>query len=1334
MKYYLYKTKKESFYFLLQIIILITLVYKSVAQQGTNCQNAYNLNLPFSLTGINSCGNGNNYTGQNGCLPIVAINPYAGEDVFFTFTPAENGFITLQLFNVIGSGTIRPRLFLFQGCPGGGGICVNALEGNTNPNGATVILSVFAGITYYIVVDAAMNNSPNSASCFSFNLLGSFQQVPTESGCTNMDFSSGDFSGWTGTFGRAVTSPAGSPIANYQILGVGIVNNRHTIMADGIDPCGGFPRVDPLGAPYSLRLGNSGTGSQGEQLTQTFVVTQENSSLTYRYAVVFQDPNHQPNQQPFFRAIVKDQLGNVVPCSDFVVSAAGNLPGFFNSTSCNNVRYKPWSTVNVDLSMFAGQNVTVEFTTGDCTQSGHYGYAYVDAFCSPSTLNALGDTICIGESVSMAAPDGYSSYLWMPMNDNSQSITITPDESLIVTLELTAFNGCVSTFEIPIIVTNYPDVSFTYEPDNCDFPVQFTETGQVNVGSLSSEWNFGNIAIPTTATGNTASSLFPGPGTYPVKLIQTTAGGCVDSTTQNITVPTCFFQIRMEGDTLCANECHTFNVTKHHGIAPFQYLWSTGETDSTITVCPTETTIYTLTVTDSFGDSYTDTAQITISPNATFQVTVQNISCNGLTDGSILPNPIGFGPFQVLWSNDSTSININNLSAGNYQLSLTDNFGCVINESFIITEPDTIDANVLVIEPTCNTNTGSIEIINVTGGTPGFSYGLNNGIFNTSTAFENLTEGNYTIVIRDTNGCLKQLPVALFNSTTPQAIILDFENAQCNAANGSISILGINGGLAPYRYSIQNEPETIINSFPVLLENLEGANYTVRITDANNCFIDSTISLIQTGAPEQILVQTEPTSCGLSNGSITVNLIGGFAPITYSLNNENYVANNSFLNLAPGVYNVKAMDNNGCILEDTVEIEDSDALNLVIAVIAEIVCHDDYSGSLEAIGSGGTAPYYYEWNIDEESEVLNNLPAGDYSVTMFDDAGCQLVASTSILNPAPIIVEISGPEFVCAGESVSYAADISGAQGGFAIDWMNGFSNLQNISFTPDASMLISVEVTDSQGCSAIDELSLTRRPLPEATIATDINAGCMPICVNYELNINSTEPLASIVWESSTGFNYEENFLKLCYEESGVFGVNVQLLDIHGCQNTVDGSNLINVYPLPTAMFTVNPQETSILEPEIQLFQQSTDADFYTWNFGDGNLSEEFEPKHTYQDTGKFNICLEVYTLFNCRDSLCTPIKIAPFPTIYAPNIFTPNKDGLNDEFKLYATFAIEYRLEIYNRWGELIFVSNAADKGWDGTINGKLAQSDTYVWKAEITNTLRESKVLLGRVSLIR
>lgn len=1318
------------------MVLLMQIPQILLAQQGSGCQSAIPLTIPFNITSVNSCSFANNYTGEKGCLPATNPNPYGGKDVFFSFVPSQSGYINIQLYAVVGDGNIRPRLYLFKGCPSSGGQCVNVLLGNTTPDGNSVFLPINKDIPYFIILDAA-TLQPGVADCFRFSLKSTFQPVPSVPGCTNMDFSNGNTDGWTGTIGRSTTGPTAAPTPNYVISQIAFQNDRQTIVSGGTDPCGGFPQVDPLGGPFSLRLGNNRPGAQGEQIAQTFKVTEQNSSLTYRYAVVFQDPNHPSNVQPFFRAVVRDAKGDVIPCSDFIVSAAASLPGFFDGIGpgCRSLRYKPWSTVNVDLSLYAGQEVTVEFTMGDCSAGGHYGYSYIDAFCTPSTLNALGDTICIGESVTMRAPDGYSSYRWLPMGSTSQSVTVKPDVSTTYTLELTAFNGCKSNFQIPIVVTNFPLVSFNYDPDNCDTPVRFTETGVVNVGGLQSKWVFGASATPATAEGSEVSALFPGEGTYPVKLIQTTAGGCVDSVTQNVDVPKCFFQVRLEGDTVCPGECYTIPSTIHFGTAPYNYRWSDGSTNATLSVCPAQTTTYYLDVTDASGLTDADTVKILVSPPADFDPLIKNISCTGLTDGSIDPRPSGFDPFVFKWDNNSSENRREGLLAGNYSLEVTDRFGCTSAETFQIIEPGLINADISLVEPTCNTNTGSIIINAVTGGTPGFRYGSGNGIVDVFPRFDKMAEGDYTILVIDTNGCENRFPVSLRNTTAPQSIDFTVVKAVCNTPTGEITINGVNGGRSPFSYALSaTATPQPVNTFPFNITALEGISYTLRIKDANDCYLDTLISLAQPGAPESLIAQATPTSCGEANGSVSLFLTGGVKPVQFSIDGINFQPDSVFTGVKGGIYQAMIRDVNNCTLIKTVEVDTSAGVKASINVVAPVKCFNDSNAVLEAKVSGGVAPYSIEWSDSTEQEALKDVPAGFYRIIVTDADGCGARDSITLINPRPIIVQITGKDSLCAGDSLKLFSNVGGEQGAVQYNWENGLSAGASLAWVPDASGLAELIVTDALGCTDTTEKQVTVLPIPAGAITVDKPEACEPHCVIYGFNPATTAPIKTFQWSSPESPGSLNNTLSVCYPLRGYYGATLVLTDIFGCIDTLSNDSLVKVNPLPVADFSLLPEKTDILRPLIKTNQRSKGADFFFWNFGDGDTSQLEEPSHAYRDTGIFKVCLTVETIFNCLDDTCNYVEIEPFPTFYAPNTFTPDGSGVNDTFKLYFTYETEFRLDIFNRWGELIFFSEDGAVGWDGTYSGQKAQSDVYVWRATFRNVFKEDYIKYGRVLLLR
>jgi gliding motility-associated-like protein len=241
----------------------------------------------------------------------------------------------------------------------------------------------------------------------------------------NIGFDMGDFTNWVGYTG--FINPDGSISVPTQ----GIVDGRQTIItraSQQVDPYGGFPLASPNGSSTCVRLGNDGTGKQAERLTYTLTIPADRTdfSLIYYYAVVFQNPNHTPIQQPKFTANVYDvTLGQYADCGSFTFVASGNLPGFQQASVGTSVFYKDWSPVTINLAGYAGKTIRLEFTTNDCSLGGHFGYAYLD-INQNCTSPVSGNVICQNStSVTLTAPSGFAAYQWYNGTDFSNIISTT---------------------------------------------------------------------------------------------------------------------------------------------------------------------------------------------------------------------------------------------------------------------------------------------------------------------------------------------------------------------------------------------------------------------------------------------------------------------------------------------------------------------------------------------------------------------------------------------------------------------------------------------------------------------------------------------------------------------------------------------------------------------------------------------------------------------------------------------------------------------------------------------------------------------------------------------
>jgi gliding motility-associated-like protein len=1618
------------------------------SQGGNTCNDALAnpIQLPFFTNNQTLCGNLNDYNGANSCLAnTVNGNPFGGQDWMYAVTPNQTGFLSIVMNDVRSTGTVRQILAVFQGCVGTGN-CLTTLTGSGS-NGISTIVPVSAGLTYYILLDASSSSNNNSANCFQYDLTVNLTPVPVQPACSNMGFENGNLGSWVATTGNSIMAPLGSPTPIYQLTGIGVSPGRHAVVNSGNDPCGGFPRVDPLGGSRSLLIGNNNVGAEAEQISQTFLVGASNSSFTYRYAVVFEDPGHSSAEQPFFIARLRDQNGVVIPCSEFIVSAAADLPGFFNSTVCAGVKYKPWSTVNVDLSNYLGQNVTAEFTVGDCSQGGHFGYAYVDASCSPSTLAALADTICPGESVTLTAPTGYESYTWNPGNITTQSTVVSPLVTTNYTLSLTAFNGCVSNVQIPITIAPLPVPVIQYQAPACDLPVLVQSLSTISSGTIANQqWNLGSSSTPSSSSLTNVTSLFTGPGTYPITLQLTSDQGCVANTTSSIIVPPCVFHIAITGDTICPGQCLSFPVQLSYGTPPYTYLWSNGSTASQINLCSNQSNIISLTVTDADGFIATDTAMITVAPRIVFESSTTDVLCSNQANATIFPDAQGWGPFTYTWSNGQTTSSLSGIAAGNYSLVVTDNFGCSVDTTFIITQPDPlfatlsaqpatcnqsngvvqvyppeggtapyeyaidggvfssfaqfgglsvgshavqvrdtngcivnltatitmlsyptqlsmnltdatcgadngvisplqvlggiapfnlwvngtnmgvvsmpisfdslyagdwnvelsdahgcmIDTNVTLLQigaptainfsyqpATCSLSNASLSIIGASGGTPAYTYSFNGGVYTNQLNYPNLPSGNATISVMDQNQCVYDTTVsisfipdvevstnllqnvqcaggndgqsaAIINSGTapfqfvwtngdndslattlqagtwsvfvtdanncrdtaqvlivqPQALQLsiDHSNPLCGISNGEISVDTVYGGTAPYNFrlnggpiqSISNFPnlavgtytlqaidshgcsaaqQTLltmpsfptlltlstvdavcglangeahlvqiaggvgpfqvqwidntfqtIESFPYIRTGLNAGSFPIHVFDANGCSLDSMVALIQIPGPSQMNVTVQVATCNLTNASLAVQFVnGGTAAYQYSFNNGNFGPQQQFNNLDAGTYSIAVRDLNGCIIDTSLQVSEIPLVQIDPFITHPITCYGYNDGALQADINHGSAPYSVSWVNGQSGINAENLIAGTYQVNVTDANGCFQAATIVLPQPDPVQIVISGSDYVCENEEILLIAEASGGTSHTNIVWPGFSTEGDTLTDNPNASRIYSAIATDVFGCAAIDSHAVLLRELPQGLITADVVQGCSPVCVNFSMNSSGTAALQSYNWNFTNGENGLGQMQNICFTESGLQDATVSLTDIYGCSSTLVSEGIVEVYPLPEARFSYNPQDADILNPEYHFIQESELANTYRWNFGDGTISTQESPTHVFPDTGQFTACLRVTSLHGCIDELCKSIEINPFPTIFAPNAFTPNGDGTNELFLVKVTYAKKFLLEIFDRWGELIYEGTDPLEGWNGEYLGNPCQEDVYVWRATVTNSENLAKQLIGRVTLI-
>src|SRR5450432_1314878 len=292
----------------------------------------------------------------------------------------------------------------------------------------------------------------------------------------NIDFEEGTFKNWVCSAGTVDTS------GNLSLINTFPLTTRHTLISSltgETDHYGLFPVSSPNGSKYCVKLGNDSANAEAERISYTFTIPPDENdySIIYSYAVVFQEPGHKDYQQPRFTSKVVDVSTNqYIACGSFNFVAASTLPGFQLSgvASSANVFYRTWSSVTVKIVGYQGKTMRLEFTTNDCALGGHFGYAYVDLLSTCNATLITGNTYCGGtQSLTLTGPEGFASYNWFTTdfstilgNTNTLSLKPIPPVGTGYALELIPYPGLGCTDTLYTSVEAKPDPFIFIVPDS----------------------------------------------------------------------------------------------------------------------------------------------------------------------------------------------------------------------------------------------------------------------------------------------------------------------------------------------------------------------------------------------------------------------------------------------------------------------------------------------------------------------------------------------------------------------------------------------------------------------------------------------------------------------------------------------------------------------------------------------------------------------------------------------------------------------------------------------------------------------------------------------------
>jgi gliding motility-associated-like protein len=743
----------------------------------------------------------------------------------------------------------------------------------------------------------------------------------------------------------------------------------------------------------------------------------------------------------------------------------------------------------------------------------------------------------------------------------------------------------------------------------------------------------------------------------------------------------------------------------------------------------------TLTTTNNLGCP-PDTDNVILFINsftAEINTTPSNVSCSGWTNGTATAVITGgFAPFTYAWSTTpvQTTQTAINLSPGTYTCVVTDAHGCTGSATATITEPPPMAASTGGFATSCYGSCNGQTVVLPSGGSGSYTYLWQPGNITTAAA-TGLCPGQYTITVTDINGCAVSDSAMV---TQPPPIVLSTSSspAYCQLPTGSASVTA-SGGTGSFTYLWQQGGQTTS-----AINNVLPGTYTVNVTDANSCMQSSVITISNIPGVVASVSNIIPPSCSNScNGSVTAVATGGYAPFQYSWNSAPAQTSATASNLCSGSYMVIVTDSASCPDTAFVTITAPPPLVLTAGTVSPICIGQ--SVAMTASATGGTLPYSFSWS--PSGPTVSPTVTTTYTVIVTDGNGCQASPQqvTVTVNP-PLSVAIGGSSLVCMHNVENLVATGSGGNGGpYTYSWQPVSGTGNTLTDHPLVNTVYTVTMTDNcTSMAATATFAVTVPPLPVASFTSDDTTGCGHVCVNFT---NTTPNTQSVAWSFSDGFASSVQNPYHCFN-AGTFDATLIVTDNNGCRDTVTHPGLIIVHANPVANFSLGPQPTTILEPNICFTDHSTpDVISWYWNFDDPNdqtTSTIQNPCHVYSDTGTYCAALIVTNQYGCWNSAVNCLYIEPYYTLYVPNAFTPNEDGVNDVFIPVGDDVDpdNYELMIFDRWGNLIYHTTTWGDGWNGMAkNGtKLAQIDTYVWKINLKDRAGQRHQLIGHVSLIK
>jgi gliding motility-associated-like protein len=895
--------------------------------------------------------------------------------------------------------------------------------------------------------------------------------------------------------------------------------------------------------------------------------------------------------------------------------------------------------------------------------------------------------------------------------------------NLIVTTQY----GCLDTASYAVEIFEIPLPSFTWQNECENDAVSFVNTSVLGSGNITGfSWDFDDLAIPASNLEN-PTETYTTEGLYDVNFEITSANGCTAAVTETISIfptPIPLFSVASvcEGVTTNFVDLSTVSNTSTSNTI-VDWTWDLGE--------------------PGVGGT--------------------NIIFNG-QNASHLYSTDGTYPVTL-------TVITNNSCENTFSIDVT--VSPLPVPSF--TSPAICEGTV-----TSFTDASSITSGTITGYEWDFTH---NGAINstvTNPTFGYPASGSYTteLILTSDQGCQDSIELPVVVNPVPVAGFL-FDEI-CDYENTTFvnqTTVAAPGNITDYSWDFGDLNGTSIVQDPIYSYGVAGT-YTVTLTSTTNhgC-IDNTTEIVNV-YPKPTADFTFTDVC-LGNDMVFVdNSTGnGTAIADYCWDMDaNFTCEGAgpgfnYQHAAYGVYNPNLIITTqyGCLdtISYPVEIFEIPTPNFAWQNECE---NQAVSFVNTSVLNTGTITDY-TWSFDDpaipgsilENPMVTYVNEGFYDVNLEVASinGCSAdITQTISIFPTPM------PSFsvgdVCNG-SITNFTDLSTVSNtntnNSVVSWTwdlgvpgsggtNVLFNGQNASYlySSEGTFPVTLTVVTNNLCENSFTYDAVVNPNPLIDFSSPNPDGCHEWCVDFTNNSTITiGAISSYFWEFNNGETSIMENPSSCFENTTfadlTYDITLTAVSDQGCSSTMTNADMVIVYPIPVADFIPAPPVSDIYNTTFEFIDNSTIADLYVWNVADLESFTDQDIQYTFSDldSGTYEICLNVETTHGCVHDTCKTVYIEGYSNLYVANAFTPDGDLVNDYFKpsLFGFSPTNYEFMVFNRWGELIFITNNIDDVWDGTKSGTsgIVQQDVYVWKVKaIDKYTNEIIDLIGHVTLIK